>query len=75
MAKDNNMLKWLDGKKMYIGTFLYFVAQGLKALNPTVLKPLISFEIPNEVLTILEDVGITLGVWGAGHKTIKETQK
>ena len=71
MANNNEVLKWLDGKKMYLGTALYFLAQSLKALNPVVLKPLINFEIPESVLTVLEDIGMALGTWGATHKVIK----
>ena len=72
MAKDNAILKYLDGKKMYLGVALYFIAQGLKALNPVVLKPLAGFELPESVLKVIEDLGIALGGWGSIDKYRKE---
>ncbi len=71
MAKNNEILKWLDGKKMYLGTGLYFLAQGLRALNPVVLKPLLNLEVPESVIKVVEDIGIGLGAWGATHKIVK----
>ena len=74
MAKDNAILKYLNGKKMYIGTALFFLAQGLRALNPVILKPLAGFEIPDSALKVLEYIVIGLGSWGATHKLIKESK-
>ena len=72
MAKDNAVLKYLDGKKMYLGIALYFIAQGLKALNPVVLRPLTNFEVPDSLLKVVEDMAIALGGWGSIDKFRKE---
>lgn len=74
MAKDNNILSWFNGKKMYLGTALFFLAQAVRALNPIVIAPLTGFVVPEPIVKVVEEIGIGLGVIGATHKVVKEHQ-
>ena len=75
MANNNALLKYLDGKKTYLGVALYFLVQGLRALNPVVLKPLTGFEVPESLLKVIEDVGIGFGAWGGTAGFVKAHKK